>query len=266
MKVVTEATLRDLSRKNGLAGFRLEPGQILTPSAASFLNERQIKIVSPEAPEQPLSAPEPQSTNSSDQRQDSRYVSALDGGGFAEKPEHMTHLCGNRLIPKDHPRIIFRGKLDSLQSAMLLVQGLAEEKKLAALTADLGELLEWCREIMKVDVLERPLEQSTVLDLSPEELRQQSHHPKKYYGIGHITPAVSMGPVLLALNDLRSRVREVETLGVAAFRQEFTTGRTDILQALNRMSSAMYILMIREQAGYYNRQQDTKKAYLNATD
>ena len=256
MKVVTEAALRDLSRKKELSRFQLEPGQILTPSAASFLSERQIKIVSPEAPVSLSSAPEPQLPASQGERPGSRYVSALDGGGFAEKPEHMTHLCGNRLIPKDHPRIVFRGKLDSLQSTMLLVQALAEEKKLFSLSADLGELVDWCREMMKVDVLDRPLETSAVLGLSTEELRQHSHNPAKYYGIGHLTPVVGMGPVLLALNDLRSRVREVETVGVAAFRQEFAPSRTDILQALNRMSSAVYILMLREQAGYYNKQSD----------
>nr|WP_320011112.1 hypothetical protein [uncultured Desulfobulbus sp.] len=254
MKVVTEAVLRELFRRGELNHFQPEPGQIVTPSAASFLHERQIKIISPEASAPSLNAPEPQPVSSKElpvEEPKARYVSALDGGGFMEKPEYMTHLSGNRLIAKDHPRIVFRGKLDSLQSCILLVQGLAVEKKLGGLCTDLEEVLGWCRQIMKVDVLDLPLEKQTIFSLSPDELRQHSHYPQKHYGVDHITPAVSMGPMLLALNDLRSRVREVETAAVAAFRQEFTTGRTDILQALNRMSSAIYILMIREQAGYY---------------
>ena len=39
-----------------------------------------------------------------------------------EKPEHMTHLVGNVLVVKNHPRILFRGKLDSLQSLFVLAQ------------------------------------------------------------------------------------------------------------------------------------------------
>ena len=43
-----------------------------------------------------------------------RYIDAVTGEALAEKPEHMTQLCGNRLVSKTHPRIVFRGKLDSL--------------------------------------------------------------------------------------------------------------------------------------------------------
>ena len=39
-----------------------------------------------------------------------------------EKPEEMTHLRGNRLVPKTHPRIRFRGQLDSLMAQVLELQ------------------------------------------------------------------------------------------------------------------------------------------------
>lgn len=34
----------------------------------------------------------------------------------------MTHLNGDFLVVKDHPRIIFRGKLDTLESELILCQ------------------------------------------------------------------------------------------------------------------------------------------------
>ena len=40
------------------------------------------------------------------------------GERFAEKPDHLTHLRDDAsLVPKTHPRIVARGKLDLLQSA-----------------------------------------------------------------------------------------------------------------------------------------------------
>ncbi|WDP90330.1 MAG: ATP-binding protein [Desulfobacter sp.] len=259
MKVITEATLRSLFRKAPFDTFQVEKGQILTPSAAGFLAERKIQILEAGADPAPASKPQTPDGNEAPPAEEAKpaekrypYVSALDGSRYEAKPEHMTHLAGNRLIPKDHPRIVFRGKLDSLQSAILLVQAHAIEKGLPGLSADLGQILDWTREIMKADVLDTDLEMECTLGLSTDELRQHSHYPKKHYGVGHIMPAVDMGYTLLALNDLRSRVREVETCAVNAFRCEFKTRRQDLLQALNRMSSAVYILMVREQAGVYS--------------
>lgn len=257
MKVITEATLRSAFKKAPFDTFELKKGQILTPSAAGFLAERRIQILEAGAEPAPVSGARPEQENPcpADTAQPAEirypYVSALDGSRYEAKPEHMTHLSGNRLIPKDHPRIVFRGKLDSLQSAILLVQVHAIETGLPGLCADLGQVLDWTRQIMKADVLDTDLEMECILGLATDELRAHSHHPKKYYGTGHVMPAVEMGRTLLALNDLRSRVREVEVCAVKAFRCEFKTRRQDLLQALNRMSSAVYILMVREQAGVY---------------
>jgi len=34
----------------------------------------------------------------------------------------MTHLSGNLLVQKSHPRILFRGRLDALQASVVLAQ------------------------------------------------------------------------------------------------------------------------------------------------
>ena len=61
-----------------------------------------------------------------------------------------------------------------------------------------------------------------------------------------------MDLMLLRLNKLRSEVREVELEAVKAFKEEFKVDRMDIIQALNRMSSAVYIMMLKFTAGIYN--------------
>ena len=54
-------------------------------------------------------------------------------------------------------------------------------------------------------------------------------------------PQVSDGETVLMLNKLRTTLRTAERSAVAAM-----PDKTDLLQALNRMSSFVYILMIRE--------------------
>ena len=47
-----------------------------------------------------------------------RFRALATGERFAEKPDHLTHLVDDAsLVPKTHPRIVARGKLDLLQSA-----------------------------------------------------------------------------------------------------------------------------------------------------
>jgi ethanolamine utilization cobalamin adenosyltransferase len=54
-------------------------------------------------------------------------------------------------------------------------------------------------------------------------------------------PDFSDSSAVLALNRVRCAVRNAELKAVAAL-----TDREDLLRALNRLSSAVYILMIRE--------------------
>ena len=63
-------------------------------------------------------------------------------------------------------------------------------------------------------------------------------------------PAVTDGPVILQLNRARCAARHAELMAVRAFTDENgNPTREDLLQALNRMSSMLYILMIRQKAG-----------------
>lgn len=248
MKVITESFLRETFRKEIPVTFRVEAGQIMTPSATQLLNEKGVKVV---RDGEKVVCQVPEVTETPEYKPVHKYISAGDGGFFETKPEHMTQLHGNRLVPKDHPRINFRGRLDSLQAKILMAQGKAHESGRKKLTDDLGDILDQARAIMRADVVDEPLPESMVIGLTDAELRTQSHNPKKYFGIDHLEPSFDMGETIIGLNMLRSSVREVEVMAVSAFRSEFELEKPDIIQALNRMSSAIYIMMLRDKTGKY---------------
>ena len=62
-------------------------------------------------------------------------------------------------------------------------------------------------------------------------------------------PGAEDGIAIAQLNRVRCIAREAELAAVAAFQDgEGAPTRVDILQALNRMSSMLYILMIEQKA------------------
>ena len=222
----TEESVRaNLRNRDGKRVFYLGTGDQLTSSARDYLTRERIEIL-------PASQAAPE-----------RY--RLLSGGFMEgKPEHMTHLNAQVLVPKTHPRIVFRGKLDSLEAELLLCA-----QDFPGLQKDLGEVLELARKIIRCDVLEQPLPEGRLCGLNEEELRKRSHFPQDYYGQPHFMPDVRDSREVLRLNRLRCAVREAELAASAAFvTPEGSVTRPDILRAMNRMSSMVYILMIREKA------------------
>lgn len=181
-----------------------------------------------------------------------RYV-ALNGRRFTEKPEDWTHLNKDYLVPKDHPRILFRGQMDLLQAKIVRVQvGLEERGVEAKLLGDLQSVLDLLRQITRSEVLDEPLPTENIIGLTPQELREQSHATKKYFGVEYMAlPHYSMGYPLAALNELRTQARVTEAAAVACFKTRPTPVQRQVLQTMNRLSSAFHILMCRWQAGRY---------------
>ena len=218
----TEEAVRDAIRnRDGKRVFYLGKGDTLTSGARDYLARQKIEILSGD-----LAKPE-------------RY--RLPGGGYLEeKPEHMTHLRGDVLVSKCHPVIAFRGKLDSLQGELVLGQlDLPKERQ------RLGEILDLSRLLIRCDVMEEPVPREKLCGMTEEEIRHRSHFPQKYYGKPHFMPEAWDGMLIARLNALRCRVRETELAAAAAFADpEGNCCRVDILQALNRMSSMLYIMMI----------------------
>jgi len=158
-------------------------------------------------------------------------------------------LRANQLVSKTHPRIVFRGALDSLQADILEAQLLAAERKDDFYRDALGEILLFTRDIMSAEVNERPLAPVKLFGLSLDDLHEQSHNVQGSFGFPHPVPDYTMGILPIRLNTLRTRVREAEIIAVRAFSRETEQKRDDIVYALNRLSSAVYWLFCRSLSG-----------------
>ena len=244
--VICEAELRSRLGGGGERVVRLRDGDILTPAARDFVKTHGFRVESAianpyrEMPRTPIPAG------------GERRFTDPDGNGYAEKPEHMTHLHGNVLVPKDHPRIALRGKLDSFQAMVLAAQMAAGDEGRTGVIADLQDILAYARKVLASEVTEIPFGDEALLAMREDELRAVSHNPLKYYGSGHLMPDYRMGRTVVALNILRTLARETELAAMRAFAGD--TGepkRPDLIRALNRLSSAVYILICRVQGGYY---------------
>ena len=220
----TEEVVRaNLRNRDGKRVFYLSAGDQLTPAARDYLRQEHIEIL-------PAAQAKPQ------------HYELLSGGILTEKPEHMTHLHSNVLVPKTHPRIAFRSAMDTLEAELLLAQLAAPEP----IRAELGEALDFARHLIRCDVMEEPVPEGKLCGLTEAELRQRSHRPQDFYNKPHFMPKVSDGPAVLQINRARTAARAAELAAVNAFSdREGNPTSPDLLKALNRLSSLLYLHMIR---------------------
>lgn len=227
MLYTEEMVRQNIRNREGKRVFFQGSGDTLTPGARDWLRRERITILP------------------ADQAKISRYH-LLCGAVLEEKPEQMTHLHGDVLVSKTHPRIAFRGAMDSLEGDLMLCQLKCGEE----LRKDLGEILELARRLIRCEVLEEPLQPGKLCGLTEEEQRTRSHRPQDFYGQTHFMPEYTDGAEILWLNRCRCTARAAELAAARAFTDpDGNATRPDILRALNRMSSMIYILMIRKKAG-----------------
>lgn len=233
MALFTEENARASVRvREGRRVFYLSPSDRLTPKARDWLNREGIEVVAGE-------------------RRPPKTYRTLSGEILPEKPEHMTHFRENILVFKDHPRIEFRGMIDTLEAEILLAQ--QASKEYPALRDELEEILSFVRNLIRADVLDEPVGEFHLLGMDAAQLRERSHYPEKYYGQGHFMPSWRDPAALLAVNRVRAAVRETERAAYRAFRDETGAAlREDIILALNRLSSLCWILEIKLKAGKYS--------------
>ena len=215
--LLSRENVRDnIRNREGKRVFYLGKEDLLTCEARDYLAEQRIEIL-------PASEAKPQ-----------HYV-LEDGTVLEEKPEHMTHLHGNVLVPKTHPRIAFRGAVDALEAELLIAVSMSGEPE------KLQEILAYTRKLIRWEVLGEPAESIHLLGLSQQEIRERSHRPEKFYGQPHFMPSGRESPLLLQINRARCAARHMELAAAAAFSEG---SRPDLLQAANRLSSVLYLLMI----------------------
>lgn len=244
MKVLTESELRARLKNSNSKSFVVDSKVIVTPSAREYLKLKDIELVFEE--QSKIKDDNSKLEEEKSKKFEPKYLCDYSGGYLEEKPENMTHLYGNKLVFKDHPNIAFRGKLDSLQSKILEVQVIAHRNKTHGLVKDLDETLDFVRNLLKSEVLNKEVEEVSFFGLDEDIIREMSHNPKTYLGVEHILPSHDMGEELIGLNSIRSNVREVEL-------SSFLLKREDISKALNRLSSVLYVMMCRYLAGYYKK-------------
>ena len=212
-----EAVKANIRNRDGTRVFFLGDGDTLTPSARDYLARERIRILPAESAK-------------------IEEYTTENGAFFREKPENYTHLRGNILVPKTHPIIAFRGAMDTLQAQLLLAQAACPTYQ-----PELAEILALARKIIRWDVMQEQAKLDRLCGLTQQQIREHSHFPQKYYGIPHFMPECTDGPMVLQLNLARCAARQAELAAAQAFGES----RPDLQQILNRMSSMLYILMIR---------------------
>lgn len=230
MLITEEAVRAGIRVRDGKRVYFLPPGDHLTSGARDYLTSQRIGII-----------PKPQTSPET--------YRLLNGAVLTEKPEAMTHLAGNVLVAKDHPRIVFRGMIDSLEAEILLCQKTAQGEKRQAVCRQLQEVLDFVRNLIPCDVLNRPLGEFHLCGMDAAALRERSHHPEQYYGQPHFMPSCEDSLTLIRLNRLRTVVRQTEIACYRAFSApDGEVLREDLLLGLNRLSSLLWILVIQEKA------------------
>ncbi len=221
MLYTRDAVRDNIRNRDGKRVFYLGKGDQLTSDARDYLTGERIAIL-------PAQQARPE-----------RYR-LLSGGYMEEKPEHMTHLNGEFLVPKTHPRIAFRGAVDTLEAELLLCCANAA----GTVRSMLEEALAYTRNLLRYEVLEEPVKDTALGGMDEKALRERSHRPQDFYGQPHFMPSPEDSLLLLQVNRARCAARSAELTAAAAF----DDSRVDLLRAFNRLSSFLYLIMIQLKA------------------
>ena len=217
-----KAVQENLRNKEGKRVFFLGKGHQLTSDARDWLARERIPVL-----------PAEQATPEGYRLQNGAFLQ--------EKPEHMTHLNAEFLVEKTHPRISFRGAVDSLEASLLLAAAECE----GSIRTQLAEALAYTRYLLGQEVLEQPIDCKALGGMGEKQLRQRSHRPQDFYGKPHFMPSPEDSKALLLVNAARCKAREAELMAAKAFRDaEGLPTRPDLIRALNRLSSFLYLIMI----------------------
>lgn len=159
----------------------------------------------------------------------------------AKKPDTLTHLNAHTLVSKSDPRLAFRAKLDSCIATAVWLQ-LEVSSQAQLWLADIRSVL---GNIMRADALNEALSDFMIGGFDEEAIHKFSHNPLKYLEHDHIVPSSNDGRDSCLLNLLRTQVREAEIVAATIFiDRDLVVSRPDLMQALNRLSSAVYVLML----------------------
>ncbi|PKL87001.1 MAG: ethanolamine utilization cob(I)yrinic acid a,c-diamide adenosyltransferase EutT [Ignavibacteriae bacterium HGW-Ignavibacteriae-2] len=254
-KFITETYLRDNFSLGWGTELHLPLESKLTPSASQLINERKIKVKFMDADGRVYVPKDKSNTienvkrvhplTDSDQKPEAQ-ICGLCNQKIDNKSDVLTWLDSDSLVPKNHPRITFRGKLDTMISYAVLVQCEFESFTGAQIIKNfISDLRSFMGNVLRSEVKNEELQSIHMGRLDEKTIHILSHNPLKYLGHDHIVPESTFGRWVALINYLRALVREAE---VAASQIYIDPGmkvlRPDILNGLNRLSSALYVIMI----------------------
>ena len=199
----------------------LSPGERLTPSAAEYAAGLRITV-------QPCG------------EEGCRARPGVAGQTAAQSCA-MTWLDEKTRVPKTHANIVLRGKLDSLLATATLAQTQFDPKdRLPSLLKEcLGDVAAWIMQILAAEVSGEEPQIKGMGGLDVEALHTVSREPSRYIGMEHCMADASLGGNVALVNWLRALTREVEVEAIRLLPEQ-----SGICHALNRLSSALYVLML----------------------
>jgi len=149
-----------------------------------------------------------------------------------------TSLNAHEKISKSNPRIELRGRLDSLNAQIILFQSRSDNPEFIK---DLEEVRNVITKLQGCEAIEKTFDEILILwGFDENEIHERSHNPKKFYGKGHLLLNYKMGCEAAEINFLRTLTRETELCACRAFNDD---DKYKIIHVLNRISSALYILI-----------------------
>lgn len=265
---ITESWLAENAVLTAGGEVRLPANSRLTPAARDALNHLKIRIryadevgrVFVDAPEHNGDGDEhrqrvhPLTSSASHFSHETAHC-LLCQQAVTKKTEALTHLNATTFVAKNDPRIAFRGRVDTAIAQAVLLQ--VEWKSLempAVLQRMLADVRGALGNVLRSEALDEAMSPIVVGEFDEAQIHALSHNPLKHLGHDHIVPSIEHGLAVARLNLLRAVIREAEVAGAQAFiDRDFSVRRNDVLQALNRLSSAVYVLMllclIQEKAG-----------------
>ena len=259
MPVITEGMLRKLDKEGQLEKVHITEKDILTPSAREFLNVKKIYFYKKRSQDQVVNnesdnvnKDKDSQANTSEEKAPPKrqYKDYITGATYDKKPEFMTQLFGNELVVKNHKRIVLRGKFDILQAEVIRYWKKYEKNK--KLESDIAQAYRFVRDLFISEMTDTPFQERDVLGYDIDTLKDITHNTIKYYKTGHLFEInADFDEAVIDINCLRALSRECEVAAVDAFYKEGKTERVDMLKALNRLSSILYLMMLKANNGDY---------------
>jgi ethanolamine utilization cobalamin adenosyltransferase len=252
-KYLTEQELRDSFSLSWGTEIHLPGDTRLTPSAAQLLSERKINIKYIDEQGRVFIKKDPDSGKlkqvhplTSSEKNHNEVFCSLCNNKIDKKSDLLTWLDSENLVPKNHPRIFLRGKLDTVISYFVLLQNEFESYEGPAIIKTcLSDLRSYAGNILRAEVKNEDPGPLQMCSLDSGIIHKMSHNPFKYMNHDHIVPDMVYGKWVSRLNYLRALVREAELLAVNTFTEpSLHVSRPSLINALNRLSSALYVLMI----------------------